>query len=151
MKITRSFGTGYFYNWLAFLIDVCYNGNIKAVDMKNSEIKKLDKFTVENPQMKRIRLSVYLVYRGNFNDERLIESKELSVEELTGKPLLWLDVYLGKHNASLVKLAFVYLKNRDLYFLQDDGKNVKLIKKTGFSYIYSDDYDENYIISTHIW
>ncbi len=119
--------------------------------MKNSEIKKLDKFTVENPQMETIRMSVYLVYRGNFNDERLIESKELSVEELVGKPLLWLDVYLGKHKASSVKIAFVYLKNRDLYFLRDDGKSVQLIKKTGFSYIYSDDYDEKYIISTHIW
>ena len=119
--------------------------------MKNSEIKKLDKFTVENPLFKTIHVSVYLVYRGNFNDERLIESKELSVEELVGKPLLWLDAYLGCKKDNAVKIAFVYLKNRDLYFLENDGKNVKLIKKTGFTHIYSDDYDEKYIISTHIW
>ena len=119
--------------------------------MKNSEIKKLDKFTVKNPQMKTIHLSVYLVYRGNFNDERLIETKELSVEALTDKPLVWVDAYLERNKGGAVKLAFVYLENRDLYFLENDGKNVKLVKKTGFTHIYSADYDESYIISTHIW
>lgn len=119
--------------------------------MKNSEIKKLDQFTVENPLIETIHVSVYLVYRGNFNDEQLIESKELSVEELVGKPLLWLDAYLGQKKDNALKLAFVYLKNRDLYFLENDGKNVKLVKKTGFTHIYSDDYNESYIISTHIW
>lgn len=119
--------------------------------MKHSEIKKLDKFTVKNPEIKTIHVSVYLVYRGNFNDERLIETKELSVEELTDKPLVWLDAYLGRKKDNAVKLAFVYLENRDLYFLENDGKSVKLVKKTGFIHIYSDDYNESYIISTHIW
>lgn len=96
-------------------------------------------------------MSVYLVYRGNFNDERLIESQEFSVEELIGKPLVWLDAYLGQKKDNAVKFAFVYLEDRDLYFLENDGKNTKLVKKTVFSYYYSDDYDENYIISTHIW
>ncbi len=119
--------------------------------MKTCEIKKLDKFTVENPQMQTLHMSVYLVYRGNFNDERLIETKELSVEELNGKPLVWLDVYLGRKKDNALKLAFIYLKDRNLYFLENEGKTTKLIKKTGFTHIYSDDYDEGYIISTHIW
>ena len=119
--------------------------------MKTCEIKKLEKFTAENPQMQTIHMSVYLVYRGNFNDERLIESKELSVEELMGKPLVWLDVYLGRKKDNALKLAFAYLKERNLYFLENNGGKTKVVKKTGFSYIYSDDYDEKYIISTHIW
>ena len=119
--------------------------------MKNCEIKKLDKFTVENPQMQTLHVSVYLVYRGNFNDERLIESKELSVEELAGKSLVWLDAYLGCKKDNAMRFAFVYLKERNLYLLENNGNKIKLSKKTGFSYIYSDDYDEKYIISTHIW
>ncbi len=101
--------------------------------------------------MQTIHLSVYLVYRGNFNDERLIASKELSVAELEGKPLVWFDAYLDKKSGNVKKLAFVYLKNRDLYFLENDETGIKLVKKTGFSHYYSDDYDEKYIISTHIW
>ena len=119
--------------------------------MKNSEIKKLDKFTVENPQLQTIHVSVYLVYRGNFNDERLIESKELSAQALNGQPLMWLDAYLGRKKDNALKLAFVYLNDRNLYFLESDGNKTKLVKKAGFSHIYSDDYDERYIISTHIW
>lgn len=119
--------------------------------MKNSEIRQLDQFTVKNPQIQTIHLSTYLVYRGNFNDERLIEAKELAVDELVGKPLVWLDAYLGCKKDNAVKIAFLYLKNRDLYFLENDGKATKLVKTTGFSHIYSDDYNESYIISTHIW
>lgn len=119
--------------------------------MKNSEIKKLDKFMAKNPQLNTIHVSVYLVYRGDFNDERLIESKELSVAELIEKPLVWLDAYLGRKKDNAIKIAFVYLENHDLYFLEKDGKTAKLIKKTGFSHVYSDDYDESYILSTHIW
>ncbi len=124
---------------------------IKVKDIRNSEIKKLDKFMAKNPKPKTIHVSVYLVRRGNFNDERLIESKELSMAELLGKPLVWLDAYLGRKKDNAVKLAFVYLENYDMYFLENDGKDTKLVKKTGFSHVYSDDYDESYILSTHIW
>lgn len=119
--------------------------------MRKEQIAKLNTFVAENAQMQKIHVSVYLVYRGNFNDERLIESAEFSVAELLDKPLVWLDAYLGKKIGNEKKFAFVYLKNRDLYFLENDGENTKLVKKTGFTHYYSDDYDERYIISTHIW
>lgn len=116
-----------------------------------TEIKNFDKFTVKAPKIQTIHVSVYLVYRGNFNDERLIESTEFSVEELQDKPLVWFDLYLGKKADNRIKLAFAYLEGRDLYFLEDDTKEVKVVQKTGFTHYYTDDYNEGYVISTHIW
>ncbi len=120
-------------------------------NMTKREIKKLNKFVVNNPQKETIHISVYLVYRGNFNDERLVESKEFSVAELADQPLVWIDAYLGKHKQSAVKIAFAYLEKNRLYFLEDDSQKIKVVEKTGFSYYYSDDYDDAYIIAAHIW
>ncbi len=119
--------------------------------MTKKQILTLDKFTVENPKTQTLHVSVNLVYRGNFNDERLIDSREFHVQELANKPLVWFDLYLGKKPNNSVKIAFAYLKNRDLYFLEDDGTKITVVKKDTFSHYYSDDYDEKYIISTQIW
>lgn len=119
--------------------------------MKISEIKKLEVLTLENPERAYVNLSVNLVYRGNFNDERLIESKKIVFAEFENKPLVWLDVYLGNKKDNKVKIAFVYVNKKKIYFLEDDGERIKVVKKSEFSHYYSDDYDEKYIISTEIW
>ena len=119
--------------------------------MTKKQILNLTTFTAENPKMQTIRMSVNLVYRGNFNDERLIASEEFHVQELIGKPLVWFDLYLEKKQNNSIKIAFAYLNNRNLYFLENDGKEIKVVKKETFSHYYSDDYDEKYIISTQIW
>ena len=119
--------------------------------MDLEKIKSAEKFTARCPKIDKIRISVYLVYRGNFNDERLIESCELSVEELKGKPLSWLDLYLGKKQGNRIKIAFAQVSGRNLYFLEDNGEEIKAIKRGEFETCYTDDYDERYIISTKIW
>ena len=119
--------------------------------MKISEIKKLDKCVAEDFPKENINISVYLVYRGSFNDERLIESKSYSVNELLDKPPVWFDIYLDKKAENTTKAAFIYFKNQSVYLLEDDGKKTKVVKKQLFTPIYSDDYDEKYIIATHIW
>jgi len=119
--------------------------------MKISEIKKLEVFTLDNAERKDVNFSVSLVYRGNFNDDRLIDSKKVIFAEIENKPLVWFDVYLGKKKDNKVKIAFIYANKKDIYFLEDDGVKVKLIKKKEFSHYYTDDYDDKYIISTEIW
>ena len=119
--------------------------------MTEKQMLSLETFTVENPKTETVHVSVSLVYRGNFNDERLIESMEFQLQELAGKPLVWFDLYLGRLQNNTVKLAFAYLKGRDLYFLEDDGKRVRVIKKNAFGHYYSNDYDDAHIISTQIW
>lgn len=119
--------------------------------MKLNEIKKLEVFTMENPERASVNISVNLVYRGNFNDERLIDSKKFVFADMVGKPLEWFDLYLGKFEQNTVKLAFAYVNKKNIYFLMDDGGKIKAIKKHEFSHYFSDDYDEKYIISTQIW
>ena len=119
--------------------------------MKLSEIKKLETFTMEDPQREYVNVSVNLVYRGCFNDERLVESKKFIFRDMVGKPLEWFNLYLGKLEQNTVKLAFVYVNKKNIYFLIDDGGKIKAVKKNEFSHYFSDDYDEKYIISTQIW
>ena len=119
--------------------------------MDKRRIAKLDKFVAENPGIQKIHVNVSIVYRANFNDDRLIESREFSVEELKDKPLEWFDLYLGRKKDNKIKLAFVYLKDRTFYLLEAVEGETKLVKREGFSVIYTDDYDENHIIATEIW
>ena len=106
--------------------------------MELEKIKSADKFTARCAKIDKIRISVYLVYRGNFNDERLIESCELSVEELKGKPLSWLDLYLGKKQGNRIKIAFAQVSGKNLYFLEDNGEEIKAIKRGEFDTCYTD-------------
>ena len=82
--------------------------------MKISEIKKLDKCVADNFKKEKINISVYLVYRGNFNDERLVESKSFSVDDLLNKPPVWFDIYLGQKEGNTIKAAFIYFNNQKI-------------------------------------
>ncbi len=119
------------------------------MDLEN--IKDAKAFTARCPKMDKIRISVYLVYRGSFNDERLIESREFSVEELKNKPLLWIDLYLGRKADNRIKIAFARLSGRSLYYLLDNGEDVTAAKMGEYGSCFAEDYDERYIISSKIW
>ena len=114
-------------------------------------LKNQKTFTIKNSKTKDFHASVYLVYRGNFNDERLVESKTFVLADMVDKPLVWFDGYLGKKPGNKVKLAFACLENDVLYLLKDDGNEISVQKKDGFTFYLTDDYDEKYIISTQIW
>lgn len=126
----------------------------KELDERNKfieSLKNLNEFKVVNSKVSYIHVSVYLVYRGNFNDERLVETLDISIDDLKDKELVWYDLYLGKKNDNKVKIAPAYLEGNELYLLQDDEGEISVVKKNGFVMYYSDDYDEKYIISTQIY
>lgn len=119
--------------------------------MDINNLKSYDKFIVKNSNIKKINISVYLVAKASFNDERLIESKSILVSKIKDKPLEWIDTYLGKNPKNKAKIAFLFLNNTDLYFFLDDGEDIKIIKKELFTHIFSDDYSDSYLIASHIW
>ena len=115
-----------------------------------NSLKFQEKFTSINTKQKFINFSVYLVYRGNFNDEMLIADYVFDIASMNGNNLKWIDLYLGKLPNNDIKIAPVFLDGNDLYLLEEQSSNVKVVKKQAFTMYYSDDYDEKYIISTHI-
>jgi hypothetical protein len=119
--------------------------------MTQKQIQKLERFTVEKTDLRTITVNVGIVYRGNFNDQRQLESRTFSVAELADHPLLWFDPYLGKNPKRTLEIAFVYLKGRTLYFLEKDGDNVVLRKREGYTYYYTDEYDEGHFLSCEIF
>lgn len=114
-------------------------------------MKDFDRFRVVNSNVGNIHFSVYMVYRGNFNDERLIESLNINVDSLKDKELTWYDLYLNKKDDNNIKIAPVYLEGNALYFLENNNGKISVVKKNGFTKYYSDDYDDKYIISTQIY
>ena len=137
------------------------NNGVSFEDTLNNDInKKLElmdsmvsfgSFKVIDSNIKSINVLVSLVNRGCFNDERLIESLNLDVDDLKNKKLTWFDLYLGKKSDNKIKLAPVYLEKNELYFLEDNNGLISVVKKNSFSMCYSDDFDDSYIISTEIY
>ena len=119
--------------------------------MKISEVKKQTTFLVKDTPFERIKISVYLVSRRSFNDERLIESQEIPLVELQDKPIVFRDVYLGVKEGNKTKIAFACIEGKTLYFLEDNGEKVTVKKREDFPYVYTDDYNEGYLIAAHIW
>jgi len=119
--------------------------------MRKNEVLKTEKFFLKNPKLQKIRISVLLVYRGNFNDERLIASREFSLSDLQDKPLVWQDLFLGKKPQNQTQIAFAGVEGQTLYILQKENEKLTVFKKRSFSYTFTDDYDESYIIATNIW
>lgn len=119
--------------------------------MNINVLKNYDIFTVDNCNKKDINISVYLVSKSSFNDERLIAEKTISIENLCNKPLEWFDVYLGKNNRS-IKIAFLHIDEEYLYFYIEADNEMKICSSNSFySYIFTDDYNDYHIISAHIW
>lgn len=119
-------------------------------NMRYGDIVKLKKAVVENFDDKILDISVYIVQRCCFNDERLIASKRITKEDIDGKELQWFDVYLGKHHKNNYQIAFVYISGEDVYFLEKINDEIGLMKKSVFTHIISDDFDKQTLIATHI-
>lgn len=124
---------------------------INKRNMLIESMKNFDTFKVVNSNVDIIRLSVYLVYKCNFNDDRLIESLDINVDTLKDKELTWYDLYLNRKKDNNVKIAPVYLERNELYFLENNNGKISVVKKNGFAKYYCENYDDELLISTHIY
>ena len=118
--------------------------------MTKKEILNLEKFVAIETKIKRINLSVFSVQKCNFNDEWLIDSIDFNVDEIKDKPLFYTDLFLSKKKDNKLKIAFAYLKGNDIYFIVDDGKEKKVVKKDGFTHIFTEEKDDRTFFATHI-
>ncbi|MBQ9730245.1 MAG: hypothetical protein IJV80_05485 [Clostridia bacterium] len=112
-----------------------------------ANLLQAESFTCKNARIKSVCVNVYLVNRGNFNDERLIESTSINLKELIGKPLAWFNAYLGKNKGEPVYLAPVYAEKGQLYFLKESAGKREVKKVMNFELTFTDDYNESYIIA----
>ncbi|MBQ4510356.1 MAG: hypothetical protein II984_06495 [Clostridia bacterium] len=117
--------------------------------MNEQEILSLKRCVVKDTRMTSINISVFLVARACFNDERLIEDLKINIEDIKDKDLYWFDLFLNKKADNKIKIAVAYIDGSDVYLLQDDGEKIRVVKA---NYILaSEDFDKSSLISTHIW
>ena len=124
---------------------------INKRNMLIESMKNFDTFRVVNSNVGIIHFSVYLVYKFNFNDDRLIESLDINVDTLKDKELSWYDLYLNRKKDNNVKIAPGYLERNELYFLENNNGKISVVKKNGFAKYYCENYDDELLISTHIY
>ena len=115
---------------------------INKRNMLIESMKNFDTFKVVNSNVGIIRLSVYLVYKCNFNDDRLIEPLDINVDTLKDKELTSFDLYLNKKKDNNVKIAPVYLERNELYFLENNNGKISVVKQNGFAKYYCENYDD---------
>ena len=103
-------------------------------------------FIFENSRAKSIKISVSLVYRGNFNDARLVGTKTFDIDKLLNDIPNFVDVFLGELNEPYL-VGFIGLINDVLYMASVYGDTFKteLYTKT-----FTADYDDKYIISSEV-
>lgn len=103
-------------------------------------------FIFENSRAKSIKISVSLVYRGNFNDARLVGTKTFDIDKLLNNTPNFVDVFLGELNEPYL-VGFIGLINDVLYMASVYGDTFKteLYTKT-----FTADYDDKYFISSEV-
>lgn len=103
-------------------------------------------FIFENSRAKSIKISVSLVYRGNFNDARLVGTKTFDIDKLLNNTPNFVDVFLGELNEPYL-VGLIGLINDVLYMASVYGDTFKteLYTKT-----FTADYDDKYIISSEV-
>lgn len=119
----------------------------EQLELKREFVESLkcsDRFKVVNSDIECINVSIFRVNKNDKNEDRLVDTIRIRVSELDGKTLNWFKLYGG------IKLAPVYLDGNELYLLEDDGNEIKVVKKNGFAMTYSDVCDDN-IIATKIY
>ena len=132
-------------------IEKMLKNEIGRVSSLMEELKRSKVFKSVSSEIKYINMSVSIVNKGSFNDERLVSSLKINVDDIDGKSLVWTDLYHNKKDGNKIKIAPVYLENNELYFLEDNGDKISVIKKMSFSKYYSDDFDNSHIIATEIY
>ncbi len=132
-------------------IEEMLKNEIGRVSSLMEELKRSRVFKSVSSEIKYINMSVSIVNKGSFNDERLISSLKINVDDIDGKSLVWTDLYHNKKDGNKIKIAPVYLENNELYFLEDNGDKISVIKKMSFSKYYSDNFDNSHIIATEIY
>lgn len=115
---------------------------INKRNMLIESMKNFDTFKVVNSNVGIIRFSVYLVYKFNFNDDRLIETLDINVDALKDKELNWYDLYLNRKKDNNIKIAPVYLERNELYFLENNNGKISVVKKNDFAKYYCENYDD---------
>ncbi len=119
--------------------------------MTEQEILSLNKCVLsKNATRTIIHINVFHVARGCFNDERLVESLELRVEDIEGRELYWFDLYLGRKKDNKIKAAVAYIDKEYVYFLLNDEESIRVVKNS-YTVLASDDLDKSCLIATHVW
>lgn len=96
-------------------------------------------------------ISVQYVFRANFNDTYFIDSREISIDELSRDEIYWFDPFLGKSKLGKARVALVGCGKEHFRMQSTDGENISERRLDSYlDFIVSEDYDESRMLAAHI-
>ncbi len=122
---------------------------MKEKQLTERQLRNRKNFQLKNSRYKFIKMSVYVVMKCNFNDEMLVDSLCVNVEDLIDKPLVWHDLYLSKCKSISKKIAFSSLKENMLTAIIIDGDSTKEYNFNSYDF-FVDDKDYKTLITCKI-
>ena len=116
--------------------------------MDNESVLNL-KTKVETTKQYVVEYFVTYVFRANFNDEMYLEEKNIDIEELKDKPLVWFDPYLGRSKIGNTEFAIAKVTDEELVLLvREKGELSEW--KGDWSYTFCEDFDESRLLACHV-
>ena len=105
---------------------------------------------VTNEKVKTLHISVFSVMKACFNDEMLLDSLDIKIEDIKGKELFWFDPFLKRGRGS-VTVALSEIDSDSFTLLINEGGKIKCEKHELYMTHYiTEEYDKSSFIASHI-
>jgi hypothetical protein len=76
--------------------------------------------------------------------------KDIFLEELDGKDLVWFDPYLGRSKINDTLIAITRVTDEGAFYLRKQGEKVKEEKIALFGSTLAEDFDKSCLLASHI-
>lgn len=100
---------------------------------------------------KYLELSIYHVFKGDFNDSYYLETVYIDLNEIQKEELVWIDPY---NKYSKINNTFIAIKNYTdeeyVILIKKENEIQELIYPIDFLLICSEDFDKSRLLASHI-
>lgn len=106
---------------------------------------------IKTERVKQLRVTVWYVFRANFNDTYWLEEFEIDLDKLSTDALSWFDPYNGRSKRSDTQVALLSCTDDKYVILEKCGDKLRETE-TGIDseHIVCEDYNESMLIAAHI-
>ena len=97
-----------------------------------------------------LNLHLFSVMKCNFNDERLIDFKSISLCNIKDQPFIWIDPFFGRGREN-VKIALAYVSGDEFVILKKTEDEISILKAaTSSTHYVTEKSDATSFLATHV-
>ena len=111
-----------------------------------------EKTKITSKKHSKLHIFVTYVFRANFNDEMYLLDKDIFLDELDGKGLVWFDPYLGRSKINDTEIAILWVGDNDFRILKrkPNAEDTQEEKSLLGSLTLVEDFNQSCLLASHI-